>query len=1309
MSTSVLALVVTSGETPYLGATLQALAGQSRPPQGIVVIDVSAHPAPARPGILHLHLPGQANFGAAIWAALHSLELSTLTGPCRLWLLHDDSAPGPTCLAELERKMEQGPSISVVGPKQRAWSRPEQLLEVGIQATVSGARLADIEPEEVDQGQFDEREDVLAVGSAGMLVDLDTFVQLQGFNPHLGPYGDGLEFCRRARLAGGRVVVATRAIIYHRQAAAACERARDGGALEVQGAAALTAETAPAEESVLTAETAAAGPAAPARAFAGASPSSQTAALRPASTASKASLRARRSRQRAAFQARRRAQLFNWALAARAPFTYLVLPWFALIVALGRSLLRVLGRAGEAPGVRRGEHLAPGQVPPGSFGGELLAAAWLVGALPKIVKSRGRIRAVARHSRRSLRPLEVSLWDIYRARRTLRRLAADRARPLPLDDIAAANLRTARALERAVKWAGALLLAVVAALALRGVWGGAAGGNLPGLPTLPGQFFATWWSGWVAAGDGSPGGLGGIDGFALVLSALAWPWRLAGLSDATLMSLMLLVALPAAWLAAWWALTALTFRLPIRFWFALTWALSPALLSSLGWGHLPSVWMAVALPVFAGALARAAGISVDRVVEGTEGNVRVAPSPWRLGQTGLAALALGLMTMIAPVTFIPGLLLVALGARYFKPLRTRAWLIILPGLAWSFPELLRALIGGDIGYWRLLFTQLANPQAFTEAEPWQLLAGLPENPAAWVDSPLLGFLPDSLAQVLVCLPGLVLIALAALAALRLDNRGFAARNAWVYALAGLTGAIIATQSSVSLDGAVPVSGWPGIWLQLAWMSWLVAAALLWIRPGEMLLPISEEYLEELEEDEGGGQWLEVDEHGRPPVQAAFKAARLAAAVAVCFPLAGSLPWFATAWSADPPPAIRVQAADPHSVPALVSRSFTPAASSRTLVLQALPAQADSTLLLAQIWRQPGLSVADLGPLQTVDRYLSVQLAANKDEAGRSLRRAVASLQAGATSGIGQILADHAIGYLIVLDEKNTATTNLINTLQATAGLEQVTTTSTGVVWRLEPQVSSAVQVASLATPAGGTGDTGTTAAGTGTTGTGGGQENGTVSEQLQLWPSALAPHSAPSNGTGSSGQDTGALEIFSLQPDSPGHAQIPAETGAGLLALAERADAGWYASLNGKALEAVDPDTLIISQSEAEAASPSAAAADAVPNTSPENAADNAANNAANNAADNAAGATALPEAGVAGGTPETAASKSTESTESTGTAEVTEPNQWQQVFRLPAGGGEVEWSYAYRPHQIWAALALASLVLAGLATIPWWGRREVR
>ena len=222
---TVVAVVVTRGATDFLAATLHALDEQTRTPERILVVDadpddgaveravLQTWPTGSRPQVVSAR--GARNLGQAVRIAL--AEADEPEGAW-LWLLHDDSAPAPDALDRLLASVELAPSVAVAGCKQVDWDDPELLRQVGLATSRFGRRMTGLDDVEVDQGQHDGREDVLAVGLAGALVSRDVWTALGGPDPVLGPYGDGLDLCRRARLAGHRVIVVPGAVVRHARA-----------------------------------------------------------------------------------------------------------------------------------------------------------------------------------------------------------------------------------------------------------------------------------------------------------------------------------------------------------------------------------------------------------------------------------------------------------------------------------------------------------------------------------------------------------------------------------------------------------------------------------------------------------------------------------------------------------------------------------------------------------------------------------------------------------------------------------------------------------------------------------------------------------------------------------------------------------------------------------------------------------------------------------------------------------------------------------------------------------------------------------
>lgn len=132
-----------------------------------------------------------------------------------VWLLHDDCVPKETALAELIVAVEKAPSVGVAGVKQLVWPNSNKLVELGTTVTRWYKPINFLDKHEEDQGQYDNRTDVLVVSSAGMLVRKDVWDKLEGFDTNF-VFAD-INFCWRARLAGHRVVSVPKAVVFHAQ------------------------------------------------------------------------------------------------------------------------------------------------------------------------------------------------------------------------------------------------------------------------------------------------------------------------------------------------------------------------------------------------------------------------------------------------------------------------------------------------------------------------------------------------------------------------------------------------------------------------------------------------------------------------------------------------------------------------------------------------------------------------------------------------------------------------------------------------------------------------------------------------------------------------------------------------------------------------------------------------------------------------------------------------------------------------------------------------------------------------------------
>jgi GT2 family glycosyltransferase len=214
----VVAVVVTSDAGPWLEDALAALAAQEYPNFSVLVIDEASAEDPTSrvaavlPTAYVRRLATKQGFAAAANQVLEVVEGASLFLFC-----HDDVAPEPDAVGQLVEEAFRS-NAGVIGPKLVDWDTPECLLQVGMAVDKTGAPSPLVERGELDQEQHDAVRDVFVVPGGFTLVRADLFAALGGFDPAMTLYGEDLDLCWRAQVAGARVVVAPGARVRHLEA-----------------------------------------------------------------------------------------------------------------------------------------------------------------------------------------------------------------------------------------------------------------------------------------------------------------------------------------------------------------------------------------------------------------------------------------------------------------------------------------------------------------------------------------------------------------------------------------------------------------------------------------------------------------------------------------------------------------------------------------------------------------------------------------------------------------------------------------------------------------------------------------------------------------------------------------------------------------------------------------------------------------------------------------------------------------------------------------------------------------------------------
>jgi GT2 family glycosyltransferase len=212
---AVVAVVVTHEPGPWFEDGLRALAAQDYPDLTVLVIDAGSRQDPTQrvaaacPAAFVRRIDDNDGFAAAANEVLDTVE-----GASYLLLCHDDIALGPGAVTTMVDEASRS-NAGLVGPKLSEWDDPRQLLAVGMTIDRTGHPSSYVEAGEYDQGQHDQVREVFYLPGGCQLIRADLFATLGGFDSGMRFYGEDLDLCWRARIAGARVVVAPQAQARH--------------------------------------------------------------------------------------------------------------------------------------------------------------------------------------------------------------------------------------------------------------------------------------------------------------------------------------------------------------------------------------------------------------------------------------------------------------------------------------------------------------------------------------------------------------------------------------------------------------------------------------------------------------------------------------------------------------------------------------------------------------------------------------------------------------------------------------------------------------------------------------------------------------------------------------------------------------------------------------------------------------------------------------------------------------------------------------------------------------------------------------
>ena len=213
--------MVASDPGDWFEDTLESLASVAYENLSVLIIDnagnesVSAELAARIAAVLPSAFVKRAESGNGFSAAANE-ALRSVEGAAFYLFLHDDVLLAPDAVTEMVAEAFRSNS-GIVGAKLVDWDDPQRLLSVGIRVDPYGFAAQISEPGELDQSQHDTPRSVFAVADACMLARADLFATLGGFDEGIPFFGEEIDLCWRAHIAGASVEYCPSAVVAHRQ------------------------------------------------------------------------------------------------------------------------------------------------------------------------------------------------------------------------------------------------------------------------------------------------------------------------------------------------------------------------------------------------------------------------------------------------------------------------------------------------------------------------------------------------------------------------------------------------------------------------------------------------------------------------------------------------------------------------------------------------------------------------------------------------------------------------------------------------------------------------------------------------------------------------------------------------------------------------------------------------------------------------------------------------------------------------------------------------------------------------------------
>jgi GT2 family glycosyltransferase len=156
------------------------------------------------------------NYGFAVGANIGIRYALNNSHPDYFLLLNNDTVVAPDFLNEMVKVVESDSLIGIAGCKNYLYSHPQRFWLAWVRINLWKGQTPWVGADELDQGQYDNVNEVVCVPASCCLIKRDLIEKLGTFDESYITYWEDIDYCVRAKKLGFKIAFVAKAKIWHK-------------------------------------------------------------------------------------------------------------------------------------------------------------------------------------------------------------------------------------------------------------------------------------------------------------------------------------------------------------------------------------------------------------------------------------------------------------------------------------------------------------------------------------------------------------------------------------------------------------------------------------------------------------------------------------------------------------------------------------------------------------------------------------------------------------------------------------------------------------------------------------------------------------------------------------------------------------------------------------------------------------------------------------------------------------------------------------------------------------------------------------